>query len=557
MLFPEGMRQAIALAYLLATAVACGPTSAPELNGLTDQVAQVGTELKIELDGTDSAGDRLSYDYRAPDVTDLAGHAQMTVTPAGAGIFTWTPLAQDVGSHAFDFIVSNGGASTTVTININVKAAIGSATAPVFRQPLGTGTTIDLSRTPCADLDVVVDDQATAQVTITQEDPVIDGAKLTIVDGLTAKWHWCPSMAQQQGDSRYTVVFAADDKQNPKTEKPYLIVLRGGTPACPGQGPTVTSTPADATTRLDLPVSATVMDSLGLKDAPLFYYSATDPGASPDLSKMTQLSSTLASGDGMNGTYNATIPNPVASATDGTQATIYYVVGADDHDSTNNCDHVTTSQVYSMVITAGGSSTAGSCQACTADSQCGAGNECVYMGNMGDSYCLQACGSGCASGYSCSASPVYSVDGANANMCVPQSGSCTMPTGTCQNDSWEVNDTMSEASANGTMADGFYDLVSCPSTTSTTRMEDDWYKIVLTSQSTLDIYLSGDGAVDLDLHLYHADGTVVDASTGLTDQEELHECLPALTYYIKVNGYGYARDAYTLDTITTAAASCP
>src|SRR6266566_2167759 len=124
------MRHAIAYGYLLATAVACGPTAAPELTGLTDQVAQVGTELKIELDGTDNAGDRLSYDYRAPDVMDLAGHASMTVTPSGAGVFRWTPLAPDVGAHAFDFIVSNGGASTTVTININVKSAIGSATAP-------------------------------------------------------------------------------------------------------------------------------------------------------------------------------------------------------------------------------------------------------------------------------------------------------------------------------------------------------------------------------------------------------------------------------------------
>jgi len=557
LLFPEDMRHAIAFTYLLATAVACGPTSAPELTGLSDQVAQVGTELKIELDGTDSAGDRLTYDYRAPDVSDLAGHASMTVTPAGAGIFKWTPLAQDVGQHAFDFIVSNGGASTTVTINITVKAAIGSATAPVFRQPLGTGTTIDLSRTPCVDLDVVVDDQATAQVIITQEDPVIDGAKLMVIDGATAKWHWCPTTAQQQSDSRYTVVFAANDNQNPKTEKPYLIVLRNGAAACPGQGPSISSTASDATTRLDLPVTATVSDALGLKDSPLVYYSLTDPGASPDLSKMTQVSATLSSGDNMSGTWSATIPNPVASAADGTQSTVYYVIGADDHDPTGNCDHVATSQVFSMTVTAGGSSTAGTCQACTADSQCGAGNECVYMGNMGDSYCLQGCSAGCGSGYSCSTSPVYSVEYASENVCVPQSGSCTMPTGTCQNDSWEVNDTMSQASANGPFASGLHDLISCPNPSSTTRMEDDWYKIVLPSQSTLDIYLSGDGAVDLDLHLYHSDGTVVDASTGLTDQEELHKCLPGLTYYIKVNGYGYARDAYHLDYFTSAASSCP
>ncbi len=427
----------------------------------------------------------------------------------------------------------------------------------MFRQPLGTGTTIDLSRTPCLDIDVVVDDQASANVMIAQEEPVIDGAKLTAIDGMTAKWHWCPSTAQQTGDDRYTLVLSADDGQNPKTQKPYLIVLRNGAGSCPGAGPTVYHTAADHTTRVDLPLTARFTDALGLKDAPLLYYSPTDPGASPDVSTMVQLTTTKQTGDNMDGTWSTNVPNPVASATDGTQATIYYVFAADDHDAANNCDHVTQSQVYSMIITAGGSQTAGVCATCTADTQCGAGNECVYMGNMGASYCLQSCTAGCPTGYSCSNDTIYSVDGALARQCIPQSGSCTAPTGMCANDAQEPDDTQSQASANGTIASGLHDYVSCPNPNSTTRMEDDWYKIVLPAQSKLDLYLSGDGAVDLDLHVYHSDGTVVNASIGSTDFEELHECLPALTYYVKVNGYGYARDAYHLDWYVTAAATCP
>ncbi len=536
----------------LATAVACGPTTAPDLTGLTDQVAQVGVELKLELDGTDANGGRLTYSYKAPDVKDLDGHAEITVQPSGAGVFRWTPLAADVGSHPFDFVVSNGGASATVTININVKPAIGSATAPIFRQPLGTGTTVDLSKTQCVDIDVVVEDQASANVKLAQEAPVIDGAKLNTIDGQSGKWHWCPTAAQQM-ESRYTLVLSADDGQNPKTTKPYLIVLRNGVAACPGSGPTIDHTAADQTTRLDLALTATISDSLGLKDAPLLYYSATDPGPTPDVSKMTQVTATPASG----GSYTATVPNPVATAADGTSATVYYIFAADDHDQTNNCDHVTYSQTYTMTVTAGGGSTAGLCMPCSADSQCGTGNECVYMGNMGASYCLQGCGSGCPTGYSCSNDTIFSVSGALANQCVPQSGSCVAPTGTCDNDIWDPNQTMSEASANGDLDAGLHDLVSCPNPNSTTRMEDDWFKIVLPAQSKLDIYLTGDGSVDLDLHLYHSDGTVVDASVGLTDIEELHECLPALTYYVKVNGYGYARDAYHLDYYLTDAASCP
>jgi hypothetical protein len=550
------MRIAIPSIVYLATAVACGPTQQPELDGLTDQIAQVGTELKIELDGTDKTGARLTYSYKAPDVTDIAGHAEITTTPAGTGVFRWTPLAADVGSHAFDFIASNGGASTTVTINITVKPAIGAGTAPIFRQPLGTGTTVDLSKTMCVDIDVVVEDQASANVKLAQEEPVIDGAKLTTIDGQSGKWHWCPTSAQQM-ESRYTLTLSADDGTNPKTLKPYLIVLRNGGASCPGSGPSIDHTPFDQTTRLDLSLAASITDSIGLKEAPLLYYSLTDPGSNPDVSAMTQVSAALTSGSETNGTYTATVPNPVASSSDGTAQTIYYVFAADDHDSTNNCDHVTTSQVYQMTVTAGGSSTAGLCEPCTADSQCGAGNECVYMGSTGGSYCLQGCAAGCASGYSCSASAIYSVDGASATQCEPQSGSCIAPTGQCDNDIWDPNQTMSEASANGAMDSGLHDLVSCPSPTSTTRMEDDWFKIVLNEQDKLDIYLSGDGAVDLDLHLYHSDGTVVDASVGLTDSEELHECLPGLTYYIKVNGYGYARDAYHLDFYVTPSASCP
>jgi Bacterial pre-peptidase C-terminal domain len=533
----------------LATLVACAGGTPPELDGLTDQVAQVGTELKIDLMGTSANGGRLAYKFHAGDLDDVDGAAQMTVSPSGAGVFRWTPLAADIGPHPFDFTVSNGDASATTTITIDVKSAIGSATAPVFRQPLGTGTTIDLSMQTCIDLDVVIEDQDTPMVAIAQEAPLIDGATLDRQDGQSAKWHWCPTKAQE-GEDRYTLVLSADDSDNPKTLKNYLLVLRGngGGSSCPGTAPVVSHTPSNQTTRLDLAPVAAISDDKGLKDAPLFYYSTTNPGATPVLAHMTQLSMTRTSGDNKNGQYTADVPNPVASAADGTAATLYYVIVADDDDdSMGTCDHTTQSQVYSMVVTAGGSSTAGLCKTCSADSQCGTGNECVYVGSMGDSYCLQACGAGCPTGYSCSAADIYSVDGAHAAQCVPQSGTCTAPTGACADDSWEANDDRSQASANPTMTSDIYDLVSCPSATDQTRMNDDWYKIVLTSSQRLDLSLSGDGASDLDLHLYHSDGTVVTSSTSYTPNEEINTCLPAATYYVKVNGYGHARSEYLFD----------
>src|SRR5450432_1710885 len=100
----------------LATVVACAGGVPPQLDGLTDQVAQVGTELKIDLNGTSAGGGQLSYNYHAGDLTDLDGNAQVTVSPSGAGVFRWTPLAADVGPHPFDFTVSTSDATATTTI---------------------------------------------------------------------------------------------------------------------------------------------------------------------------------------------------------------------------------------------------------------------------------------------------------------------------------------------------------------------------------------------------------------------------------------------------------
>jgi len=194
----------------VATTVACGSGAAPELSSLSDQIAQVGTEFQLQLDGTDPDGDQLSYSFHAADLPDLKDQgAQITVSPSGSGVFRWTPLAADVGSHAFDFTVSDGSNDTTVTIDIDVKSAIGSATAPVFRQPLGTGTTIDLGKKKCVELSIVVEDQDNAQVTLSEEEPKIDGASLNQTDGLDATWNWCPTK-EQEAESRYTLVISAE-----------------------------------------------------------------------------------------------------------------------------------------------------------------------------------------------------------------------------------------------------------------------------------------------------------------------------------------------------------
>jgi hypothetical protein len=200
---------------------ACGGGSPPQIHDLSDQVATVGTELVVEIDGSDADGDKLTYGVHA-DIS-LQGTAMLTQTPTGMGVFRWTPLAEDLGVHAFDFTVSDGSNTTTDTISIDVRSASGAV--PIFRQPLGTGTVVDLSQSSCVTVDILVEDDDSPSVTIAQEAPVIDGAQLAIIDGTSATWMWCPTPSQIAAQDRYTLVLSADDGDNPKTIKDYVLAL--------------------------------------------------------------------------------------------------------------------------------------------------------------------------------------------------------------------------------------------------------------------------------------------------------------------------------------------
>ena len=112
---------------------ACNSGLAAEIHDLADQVATVGHELVVEIDGSDPDGGRFTYGVHT-DIS-LQGNAMITQTPSGMGVFRWTPLAEDLGMHAFDFTVDDGSNTTTVTISIEVRSAAGAV--PIFRQPLG------------------------------------------------------------------------------------------------------------------------------------------------------------------------------------------------------------------------------------------------------------------------------------------------------------------------------------------------------------------------------------------------------------------------------------
>lgn len=209
-------------AFLLVLCSCIGPGSAPSLSTIEDQIAVVGEELRIDLDGTDPDGDRLRYAFHAPAaLVDIDNRTSLSISPSGGGVFRFTPVAADLGAHAFDFVVSDGTNDSVLTINIDVVASL---TAPIFRAPLGTGTTLDLTKKDCIELEILVEDYDTTELTLTQEAPRIANATLAQRDATHATWKWCPTTAQRV-ESRHTLILGADDGTT-KTIKNFLVMLR-------------------------------------------------------------------------------------------------------------------------------------------------------------------------------------------------------------------------------------------------------------------------------------------------------------------------------------------
>src|SRR5687767_1234589 len=128
----------LGLAVILAACSGVPPVLAP----IDDQVVAVGGELRLTLSASTQDGSRIAWGFSS-NMPAVGERAQLTERPDGTGIFVLRPLAADVGAWAFTFTASSGGASETLTVQIEVKPAIGESTRPLFRSPLGEGTQLD------------------------------------------------------------------------------------------------------------------------------------------------------------------------------------------------------------------------------------------------------------------------------------------------------------------------------------------------------------------------------------------------------------------------------
>lgn len=528
-------------------ACACGPSGhPPEVQPLEDVIVAVSQELVIRIDASDADGDPLSYSFDA-EVPSIRSRASISQLPIGAGEFRWTPMASDVGVWFFDFNVSDGDYTSTVTVQVDVRSAVGVNSAPRFLQPVSNGTTLDLSQKRCLTLDIVIDDSDSVEVEISEAEPKIEGGELTQTDGLTAEWTWCPTPEQINASSRHTLSLVADDGDNPPTVLHYLIVLRrAGKDNCPGDAPSIEHTPMDQATLGNVSISASISDDKGIKDAPILFYSTSMPSTPPNLSAMSLVTMTKGGGT----TWTAKLPSPVATASPGASASLYYVILArDDDDLTGSCDHEVLAPdvgAYSMTVTnPGGSGGLGLCESCIADAQCGDSSDdlCVRVGLGSGGFCLSACTDGaCPSGYYCSAQPVESVQGTSARQCLPEGETCEIE---CMDDAFEDNDSRAQAAQKAPLAVGITAAASCP--LSLDDDDEDWWKIDLPADADVTLTLNGGGTTDLDLHVYDASGAFVLGSSGFSSDEQVSICLSQGTYYARVVANSIGANDYTLE----------
>jgi len=263
----------------------------------------------------------------------------------------------------------------------------------------------------------------------------------------------------------------------------------------------------------------------------------------------------------MSGTWAVDVPNPVANESPGSSAQLYYVIVVEDNDDAEGkCDHLTQApETGSFTITVtnpGGSGGLGLCDSCTADVQCGGpGDNCVFLG--GGYHCFQGCqnSSECPTDTYCSFAAFTSVDGAEARQCIPNDYQCDGGGGppTCSDDSFEENDSLTEAMSKPALSTGTHSsLKSCPATSGD---DEDWYKIDVSSDAQVSLSISGGSATDLDLALYDSNGTLVDKSDSLSSNESLSTCLTPGAYYARVYAYGSGENTYSL-TYNQTASNC-
>lgn len=529
--------RALALCLLLA---ACDGGTAATLAPLDPVSGRVNEELSIDIAIDNPSAQAVTLTLEGPMLPSFDRVTSLSTSPTG-GTFTWVPLSSHVGEHELTFVLSasGGGELDRETVLVTVEPAADAA--PVFVRP-GAGGTYDLTSSPCVMFDVEVRDDDSDAVEIgTRADPP-QGATLANAGNKRATFDWCPTPDQVASSERWTIQLFADDGDHPAVEHDYVVVLRSGPPRddCPGSAPTVTLRSPLMSERVTsgstYPVQVTVSDDMGLRDAPLLYYTTTEP-EDPSNIDVTQLELATFTDDG-GGSFTARIPS--LGLAEGEEAEVFYLVSATDNDDPSGslCDHRTDTMLVSFTAV-GGARPDGSlpeCEPCSASTECMSG---ICAATAGGGRCVDSCsGDGVCDMGDCGAT--VTTEGGTRAGCGPAGDICGGGgPGTCTDDSREDDDTVGTATAySSAIGDGQI----CAG-------DDDYFGISVPTGNrvtvTVDGFAHADG--DLDLQLRNMAGTILGSSASVRDVESVSYCNGggATSVYARVYGYGTSQNSYS------------
>ena len=534
----------------MALLAGCADGGKGRLAPIDDATVRVNETLRIRLRVLEADEDRYRFDYAAPDeLTALA--TTVNVTSFGdEGLFTWTPLPSHVGRWTFVFKLIDPGRNVIDEKNVTITVEPAADTAPVFVSP-GSGGTFDLSRDPCVRFLAAVRDDDSRRVTIRNRRPLPAGATLEQTGDKEARFQWCPTPEQVNTSERWTIALEADDGANPPVPKDYIVVLRAAMkPGCPGEAPRITIEEPAEGARVEAPhgwaVTVTVTDDMGVRDAPVLYYTTERPSGEPDLTTF-ETAFFYALGDGR---FRTRIP---PQGDPGTETSFYFVVSATDNDDTSGtaCDHRTDTPLRSFTgVRTMGESTTAECAPCEASGECLSGH-CVVT--EAGRRCLPGCDADpCAAG---TCGEAVSTEGAVVRACGDVAALCGTGTGgSCRDDAREDDDSIDEATSWPDETERLDDGAICAG-------DDDYFGFLLFEGDRLEVAIEfRDEDGDLDLELLDELGSVISRSAGVSDREEVRTCVGPGgdgAYYARVFGYDGAENTYAITaTVTPDAPDC-
>jgi hypothetical protein len=517
--------QFIVLMSLSFVVLSCEETNtAPELLPLDELLAPVNQPTELIIFARDAESDRLSFSFTfdpLPNVFTEGALGQPTLTPLSQtqALFQWAPSIADVGVYNLTISVADDqGLSDSETVRLEVFSQELNDQSIRFANPIGAGQSLDVQVMPCLELPVtiVADGIPAEDILIDLTDPLIEGAEFAPPGPFTGKerlLRWCPSPAQLNDSSRYTLTLRARqrlDRQQRGEEqmasdiiwsdgvkKRYLIRLEGmdtpGASECIGRPPSLEHVPPRQISGLDdYRIELLVRDDLGIKSPPLLATWTSDTPPNPSLDD-PQWSLSELSPDTINpDLWVGSIPNLDLAVGEESVLSYGFIVTDNDDPSGARCDHTVESIIYELRVV--GSADGGGrqfCEPCTLDAQCGGDLDlCLFYGE--GTFCGRFCSDDlpCAAGQECI--ELASPEGVLLDQCVPNSLSCV---GQCMPDQFDMSPTTSADTA-PTLTEGNYPSLSlCDD-------EVDLYQVMVPEASGIEVALTFNASmIDLDLFL--------------------------------------------------------